>query len=279
MASLKNHPIVCPTPAVIVILGYCAGAWGVEFAGGKGTPGDPYQIAAAEQLIGMGQDTSLYDKHFVLVADIDLAPNLPGGAVFGRSVIAPYGPAPRSPVHGLAYGSFGGWFDGAGHVIRNMVIRADGASAAGLFGYIGAPGRIKDLGLEGVDIGQSSRKELVFVAGSLAAINQGGTILRCYARGSIAGPERVPVPAGPSSKGRIRALAAGSNDEIGGLIGVNAGLVNTCYAIVDVSGTGAMGGLVGQNSSGIVYFSFSAGREIDFAGTTSSSRWSYKPTI
>ena len=257
--SLNLSKVVCAL-VVTVVLVLSATASAGPFAGGTGGPNDPHQIATAEQLIVMGQDTSLYDKHFVLVADIDLDPNLPGRVTFARSVIAPYGQMPRTPVHGLAYGLFTGCFDGAGHVIRNMVIRADAAPTAGLFGYIGATGRIEDLGLEGVDIRQSSRTGPVFVAGSLAAVNQGGTILRCYGRGSIAGPERIPVPAGPSPRRGIRALAAGSSDEIGGLIGVNAGLVNTCYAIVDVSGTGVIGGLIGQNSSGMVYFSFSAGR-------------------
>lgn len=264
MASSKNRQAVCRALAVILILGYCGAAWAIEFAGGMGTADNPYQIAAAEQLIGMGQDPSLYDKCFVLVADIDLDPNLPGGQVFARSLIAPYGPEPRaapgkSPLK-LPYGSFDGVFDGNGRVIRNLVIRAENEPAAGLFGYVGAGGRIRDLGLEGIDIQRSSVEELAFVAGSLVATNQGGTILCCYARGAVAGPARVREPDGPSPRGRIRALATAGNDAIGGLIGVNSGLVNTCYALVDVSGTGAIGGLIGQNSIGLVYFSFSAGR-------------------
>jgi hypothetical protein len=151
------------------------------------------------------------------------------------------------------YESFTGVFDGNGHVIRNMVIRAENDAMAGLFGYVGAPGEIRDLGLEGVSIQRSVAGELAFAAGSLAAINEGGTILRCYATGSIDGPERISLPGG------IKALAA-SDDEIGGLVGVNHGLINTCYAIVDVNGIGAIGGLIGQNSQGLVYFSFSAGR-------------------
>ena len=51
------------------------------FAGGTGEPNDPYQIATAEQLTSIGSDPNLLDKHFVLVADIDLDPNLPGGRI------------------------------------------------------------------------------------------------------------------------------------------------------------------------------------------------------
>ena len=49
------------------------------YSGGSGTPEDPYQIATAEDLIMLGETPDDYDKHFVLTADIDLDPNLPGG--------------------------------------------------------------------------------------------------------------------------------------------------------------------------------------------------------
>ncbi len=92
---------------------FCASAVsGVEFAGGTGQPNDPYQIATAEQLIGIGSDSSLLDKHFVLVKDIDLDPNLPGGQAFPRSLISPCGPKPQlrppSKPPELDYGSFTG---------------------------------------------------------------------------------------------------------------------------------------------------------------------------
>ncbi len=264
MASFRYHPQVVIVLTIILALGLRAGAQGVQFAGGTGEPNDPYQIATAEQLVGLGQDPSLYDRHFVLTADIDLDPNLPGGQVFSRSVIAPEGYSPRmthgNPQGALPSGSFVGVFDGKSHIIRNLVIHAEGESTAGLFGLIGTAGQIRDLGLEGIDIRRSSVEAEAFVAGGLAAINEGGTILRCYARGGIGGPDRIGEPAGTPPTPRIRPLAAASNDEIGGLIGRNSGLVNTCYAIVDVNGSGAIGGLIGQNSQGLVYFSFSAGR-------------------
>ena len=53
--------------------------------GGTGEPNDPYQIATAEQLIAIGSDPNLLDKHFLLVADIDQDPNLAGGRVFDNA--------------------------------------------------------------------------------------------------------------------------------------------------------------------------------------------------
>ena len=72
----------------IVWLSLNGGAGAVEFAGGTGTADDPYQIATADQLIAIGSDPNLLDKCFVLVADIDLDPNLPGGRIFSEAVIA-----------------------------------------------------------------------------------------------------------------------------------------------------------------------------------------------
>ena len=60
-----------------------------KYAGGSGTAVDPYQISTAEDLMFLGESPEDYDKHFILTADIDLDPNLPGGKVFDRAVIAP----------------------------------------------------------------------------------------------------------------------------------------------------------------------------------------------
>ena len=47
-----------------------------DFAGGTGEPNDPYQVATAEQLISIGLDYELLQKHYVLIEDIDMDPNL-----------------------------------------------------------------------------------------------------------------------------------------------------------------------------------------------------------
>jgi hypothetical protein len=60
--------------AVLVALGLCAVGRGAEFAGGTGGANDPYLIATAEQFNAVGADPNLWNKHFKLVADIDLGP-------------------------------------------------------------------------------------------------------------------------------------------------------------------------------------------------------------
>ncbi|HEC03431.1 MAG TPA: rhodanese-like domain-containing protein, partial [Phycisphaerales bacterium] len=61
---------------------------GCKYSGGAGTPEDPYQIATAADLIALGEDPNDYDKHFILTADIDLDPNLPGRRVFDEAMVA-----------------------------------------------------------------------------------------------------------------------------------------------------------------------------------------------
>ena len=60
-----------------------------KYSGGSGTAKDPYQIATTAHLIALGETPADYGKHFVMTADIDLDPNLPGRKVFDKAVIAP----------------------------------------------------------------------------------------------------------------------------------------------------------------------------------------------
>ena len=100
-----------------------------KYSGGRGVPDDPYQIATVEDLMLLGDSPEDYDKHFILTADIDLDPNLPGRKVFDRAVIAP----DTNDVEGRFQGmSFTGGFDGNGHTISHLTIT--GVGYLGLFG-------------------------------------------------------------------------------------------------------------------------------------------------
>ncbi len=212
-----------------------------SFAGGTGVTGSPYQIATAEQLLAIGSDPNLLDKCFVLVADIDLDPNLPGGRVFDTALIAPdILDANGADTPGVP---FTGSFDGRDHVIRNLVISAPARYAVGLFGRIGirdvgkwgTPGVVHNVRLEGAVVaGHES-------VGALAGVN-GGTILNCSVNGRI----------------------TGAHDFIGGLVGYNTGTITMSRAKGDVSGHDYIGGLVGFNPTGVI-------TECSFAGTVRGS--------
>ena len=93
----------------------------VRYAGGTGIPEDPYQIAAAQQLIKLGERRYGCGNTFTLTAGIDLdglGSNLDGS--FPHAIIAP----DISDIkHGFRGTRFNGQFLGNSHVIRNLKIK------------------------------------------------------------------------------------------------------------------------------------------------------------
>jgi hypothetical protein len=87
MRAKRGLQIVRTIPVLILVclVGLPAQA---KYGGGSGTAADPYQIATAADLIALGDTPTDYGKHFILTADINLAPNLPGRKVFDNAVIA-----------------------------------------------------------------------------------------------------------------------------------------------------------------------------------------------
>ncbi len=225
-------------------LGYPRLAW-EKYSGGTQEPTDPYQIATAADLIALGETPEDYDKHFILTADIDLDPNLPGGKVFDKAVIAPsVGNADRE------YGGtpFYGVFDGNRHTISHLTIK--GKNFLGLFGWLGGGAKVKNLGLAGVSITGSGRW-----IGGLAGLSC-GSVVSCHSTGAVSGKERVGGLVGYNAGSDYTygcvttSYAAGTvigELEIGGLVGANGGDVASCYSSDRVSGTDRVGGLVGAN--------------------------------
>lgn len=206
-----------------LILSLATSVQAVEFAGGTGTAGDPYQLATAAQLVSIGDDPNLLNKHFALVSDIDLDPNLPDGQVFTRAVIA----HDENPYGGPAV-AYTGRFYGHDHTIRHLTIRGEGMDRLGLFGRIGSAGRVYDLALEEVRI------TAMVHTGALAGLNEGG-LTNC------------------SVTGRIRGLDQSS--WLGGLVGVNTGTLLDCRAdvVLTAGDHGLMLGLlVGMHRGGIL---------------------------
>ena len=197
-----------------------------KYSGGTGEPNDPYQIATAEDLILLGDRSEDYDKHFILIADIDLDPNLSGRKVFDRAVIAPDINDVNDGFQGIP---FAGVFDGNGHRISNFTNHSDSMEKVGLFGYLDHGSLIKDLGLEDVNVTG------FYEVGSLAGVND-GSVVNCYSTGFV-----------------------GGGSDVGGLIGYLPGLVSNCYSACIVSGDSEIGGLVGDSDSGSVINCYSTG--------------------
>ena len=234
-----------------------------KYSGGTGEPNDPYQIATAEDLMLLGETPEDYGKHFLLTADIDLDPNLPGRKVFDKAVIAPDTNDANWWFEGTP---FTGFFDGNGRTISNLIITGGGhRSYIGLFGQLGewssSVGEVKDLGVVDVKIAGSSYSG--FWVGGLVGYND-GSIFTSYSTGVITGGHYVGGLVG-ENHGRIAmSCSSGSvtgDSRVGGLIGMNhyGGSVTHCYSSGMVSGNEDIGGLVGETAYGTVTNCYNTG--------------------
>ncbi|UCD53409.1 MAG: hypothetical protein JSW27_12310 [Phycisphaerales bacterium] len=221
----------------------------VRYSGGSGTVEDPYEIATVADLILLGETAEDYDKHFVLTADVDLDPNLPGGKVFDRAVIAFDANDAERGFQGTA---FRGIFDGNDHTISHLTIT--GESYLGLFGQLESGASVNNVGLTDVSVAGSKG-----YVGGLAGYN-GGHLTHCYCTGKDLGflPAVVIGDANDvggalwRDRGQLTgghwtgAVTGGSN--VGGMVGYNRGRVTGCYWAGTVSGRSNVGGLTGCNA-------------------------------
>jgi predicted secreted protein len=226
-------------------LGYPRLAW-EKYSGGTGEPNDPYQIATAADLIALGEMPADYDKHFILTADIDLDPNLPGGKVFDRAAIAPDTDPTKEYFQGTP---FTGVFDGNGHTIAHLTIAGD--SYLGLFGILvswdTSACEIRSLGLVDVNVAGSGGD----VGGLVGYSNHGASIVSSYSSGSVSGIGTVGGLVGSNygslTMSHSAGSVSGSGSSVGGLVGFNGGSVFRCYSTAATSGTSGVGGLVGSH--------------------------------
>jgi len=213
-----------------------------KYGGGTGEPNDPYQIYTAEQMNEIGLHQEDWDKHFKLMADIDL------GSFTGTS------------YNIIGSGSWNEWdnpftgvFDGNNKKISNFNHSSIGRDRVGIFGYINNPdAEIKDLGLIDPEVNAGTGVNV----GSLVGLAEAGAITNCYVKGgSISGYDGIGGLVGMSFGSTITncytTTSVSGNKKIGGLTG-NAGIITNCYATGDVSGYGKVGGLVGDNTVGTI---------------------------
>jgi hypothetical protein len=191
------------------------------YGAGNGTEADPHLIYTADQLNAIGLFPCLWDRHFKLMADIDLA------GFTGTSF----------NIIGNWYSKrFTGVFDGNGHTISNFSYTSTGTSNIGLFGIVDDPNaEIKNLGLIDPNLDAGPGNSVGLLVGKFDS----GTISNCYVRG-----------------GRIE-----GNGTVGGLVGLlDSGSLSNCYATgVSVSGYKSVGGLVGRNYYATITNSHSSG--------------------
>jgi hypothetical protein len=247
-----------------------------KYSGGTGEPNDPYQIATAADLIALGDEPNDYDKHFILTADIDLDPNLPGRKVFDKAVIAP-----GERIYDLYDGyyfegvPFSGDFDGNGHTISHLTIM--GKDYVGLIGLLGGVddndhGEVRSLGVVDVSIRGSGS-----CVGGLVGESH-GKVEYCYSSGLIVAAEYLGGLVGANFRDISECYSSAAvrgDDCVGGLVGVNAGEIARSYSSGPVTGNRTVGGFVGSHvwvedlGDGMRAFGF--GRVIDCFWDTETS--------
>jgi hypothetical protein len=208
-----------------------------QYGGGSGTAEDPYLIYTAEQMNTIGVEPNDWDKHFKLMADIDLA----GYTGTDFNIIG----------NGLLP-AFSGVFDGNSHTISNFTYSSTGETCIGIFGYVLGPNaRIINVGMIDPNVNDVTAAGV----GSLAGWIDLGTVTNCHViGGSVTGKQLV---GGLIGSGAIttdcyavetRVVAEGS---AGGLIGSSFGSIIDCYATAEITGSYRIGGLVGSSRSAI----------------------------
>ncbi|MBP3227171.1 MAG: hypothetical protein J6M53_00105 [Bacteroidaceae bacterium] len=169
---------------------------------------------------------------------------------------------------------FCGTFEGQGHWISNLAVDIDGAETgdvAGLFGYVGATGTVRQLGIASgsVHVSQKSDPDRNCYVGGIVGLNE-GRIEQCCNKatvvgnwtmanlGGIAGASGI-VGGGASTaiiqdcynQGRIFTTATNASDAnyAGGIVGNTDATVLSVYNYADVSAAIHSGQIYGDISS------------------------------
>ena len=208
----------------------------IKYGGGTGSAEDPYQIWTHEQMNEIGLNTEDWDKHFILMADIDLSEYT--GTQFN--------------IIGNSTTPFTGGFDGNGNTISNFSYGPTASANVGLFGSVeGLDTTIENLDLSGVSINTTGNR----VGAIVARLANGASLTNCSVRnGLIDASNDVGGLVGENNSGTIQwcefegIIDAGST--VGGLVGENVfdGIISNCSSKGTVIGFAAVGGLVGENS-------------------------------
>ena len=127
-----------------------------------------------------------------------------------------------TPIGTSFKNSYTGTFDGGGHTITGLTVTTND-KYAGLFGYIGNAGTVKNVVMEGVLITSNNGSSQ---AGGVAGFSR-GTIENCSVSGSVSGTVYV-----------------------GGVVGAQwGGSITGCSSSATVKGTVDVGGVAGQTNS------------------------------
>ena len=162
---------------------------------------------------------------------------------------------------GARWSSYTGTFDGQGYTISGLYFNDPFASYVGLFGCIGANGKISNVGV------LDSYFQFSALGGGVCGVNY-GTVRDCKNTGSVRGISTIGGVCGLNEKGGIiensfnEGTVSGTGDnaqQVGGVSGYNNGTIKSCYNTASVSGKESVGGVCGFNSVGTTTNCFNEG--------------------
>ena len=162
---------------------------------------------------------------------------------------------------GDRWSPYTGTFDGNGYTISGLYFDDPKASYVGLFGYIGAKGKISGVGV------LDSYFQFSVYGGGVCGVNY-GTVRDCKNTGSVRGLAVIGGVCGYNEEGGIiensfnEGTVSGTGDnvqQVGGVCGYNNGTIKSCYNTASVSGQNSVGGVCGFNSRGIITNCFNEG--------------------
>jgi hypothetical protein len=143
-----------------------------------GSEENPLAVSLASQLVSLGEHPELWDKHFVLTADIDLGWLVLDEALIARDV--------NTAEPGFQGPMFNGTFDGAGHRLVNLTINGE-HDFLGLFGALGPASSVCHLYVDDVQIVGAGETKYI---GPIAGIGE-GFLEDCHTSGSVRGDSYV----------------------------------------------------------------------------------------
>lgn len=212
---------------LMLVLALSAVSWAGGYGGGDGGPNNPYQIWTPQQMKIMGFYSEDWDKHFKLMANLDMSG---------------YTGTQYTPV-GDGGTPFTGIFDGNGYCISNISpYTVSDVNSKGVFGRT-FNAIIKDLHIKNVYVGTRGP-----YAGGLVGYQISGSISNCSTTGRVSSSD----------------FNGTSSATTGGLVGyMSGGSITNCFSFVTVGSSSSSstyaGGLVGYQNSGSIVNCFSAG--------------------
>ena len=203
---------------------------------GEGTAEKPYQIGTAAELywfaglvngtlVDVEKNASAYA---ILTTDITVNK---GVLDANKNLVSKSDLTEWEPI-GTRWSPYTGTFDGQGYTISGLYFNNPHSSYVGLFGCIGANGKISNVGV------LDSYFQFCALGGGVCGMNKNGELQNCSNSSTV---------------------ICYKQDGTGGVCGKNYGTVRDCKNTGSVRGIEPLGGVCGVNKSGIIENCFNEG--------------------